>query len=359
VKGRVLRGSYLGAWALVIGLLTGEVWLRGWWWLDQETVEAYTARNAFEQGRSAFVAGADQLWQVHGERYRPGATLEIEVAGEPYRVAINRHGFRDAEWTQKKPEGVYRIVCIGGSTTVQGRTNDTTYPALLNALLPSLPDGREIQVLNLGISGADTTYWLDRDRAERLFGFEPDLIVQYAFVNDFFWRYLPRHARRHPMRRLANRSLLLARFMPVQPTSFARDFQGTLSRFRELSDLARSRGADYLVGSFAGPDPAQAAAPFLRYLDHNTESWGAAFGLRYYRDYHRALRAYTDVFDDFSLRGHVRAARIDRSLGDPQLYVDLCHMTPEGIAGLARAFAGAIAPILQPLAPAHQKRQVP
>ena len=60
---RVMRGSYLGGWVLVIGLLTGEVWLRGGRWLDREAAEAYTARNAFEQGRSAFVGGADELWQ--------------------------------------------------------------------------------------------------------------------------------------------------------------------------------------------------------------------------------------------------------------------------------------------------------
>ncbi len=352
------KGFYVAAWAIVLLVLSGEVWLRGSRWLNREAVGAYTRRNVFEQGRSAFVGSAEQLWLVRGQSCRPGAKLEIDVAGQPYRVEINSHGFRDAERTRTKPAGVYRVVCLGGSTTVQGRTNETTYPALLDALLPNLPDGREVEVLNLGVSGADSTYWLNGDeRLDRLFGFEPDLIVQYTFVNDFFWRYLPRHTRRQPLRRLANRSLLLARWVPVDPRSFIRDFQGTLSHFRDLADIAKSRGADYLVGSFAGPDPTRAEAPFLRYLDHNTESWGAAFGLRYYRDYHRALHAYTEVFDDFAARGRVRAVRIDRPLVDPRLYVDLCHITPERIAQLAQAFANAITPVLQASAPAQPEEQ--
>jgi len=55
----------------------------------------------------------------------------------------------------------------------------------------------------------------------------------------------------------------------------------------------------------------------------------------------------------------VRAVRVDRSIVDPRLYVDLCHMTPEGIARLARAFASAITRALQPQAPTRQPQQAP
>jgi hypothetical protein len=44
---------------------------------------------------------------------------------------MNSFGFRSPEIEVPKPEGKFRIVCVGGSTTNAGRTNDTTYPALL------------------------------------------------------------------------------------------------------------------------------------------------------------------------------------------------------------------------------------
>jgi hypothetical protein len=64
--------------------------------------------------------------------------------------------------------------------------------------------------------------------------------------------------------------------------------------------------------------------------------------MRYYRDYHRLLRRYQALFDDFGARSGVATARVHPGLEDPAHYVDLCHMTPEGIAALADAFAPAV-----------------
>jgi lysophospholipase L1-like esterase len=340
----VFRLLWVAVCALAIGGLAAELWLQ----IERRAAERAAGRFA---GRNVFDVAAlsegrgETLWEVPGESYRPGARLELEVAGERYAIAINSHGFRDREVSLRKPEGVYRVICVGGSTTVQGRTNAETWPALLQQRLDPLPDGRRVEVLNLGINGTGTDFWLARrERLERLYAFEPDLVVQYAFVNDLFWKELPRYARRHPWRAELGRSLLLSRLRPLPVGELERHLGRTLIRLREMSEAARARGVAYLAGSFAGPDPERASPGFRRYLDSNTELWGASLRLRYYRDYHGLLRRYQALFDAFAARGEVATARVHPGIEDPALYVDLCHMTPEGIAALAQAFA---APVLR------------
>jgi len=119
-----------------------------------------------------------------------------------------------------------------------------------------------------------------------------------------------------------------------------------------MSEAAEARGAAYLAGSFAGPDPARATPGFARYLDVNTERWGTELRLRYYRDYHRLLRRYQQLFDGFAARGVAHTARVHAGLEDPALYVDLCHMTPEGIRALAAAFAPEVLRLATTPAPA-------
>lgn len=52
-----------------------------------------------------------------------------------------------------KPRDKYRIICIGGSTTFEGSTNNSTYPALLENKLNNYFHCDRIEVLNCGISG--------------------------------------------------------------------------------------------------------------------------------------------------------------------------------------------------------------
>lgn len=337
-----LRLVWIATCLTVIGALGAELVMQ----LDRRASRAEVARlserNVFDVA-SLHEGRSESLWLVPGESYRPGARLELEVAGKPYSIQINSHGFRDREVSLEKPDGVYRVVCIGGSTTVQGRTNAETYPALLQERLDPLPDGRRVEVLNLGINGTGTDFWLESPaRLQQLFAFQPDLVVQYAFVNDLFWKVLPRYARRHPWKAELGRSLLLSRLRPLPVGELERDLGRTLIRLREMSEKAEARGARYLAGSFAGPDPDRAPPDFLRYLDLNTERWGTALRLHYYRDYHRLLLRYQALFDTFAARGDVDTVRVHTGLEDPGLYVDLCHMTPEGIARLADAFAPAV-----------------
>lgn len=97
-------------------------------------------------------------------------------------------GFRTPERPYKKPLDTRRIITLGGSTTWEGPTNDTTWPALLEKKLNNYyqKKGINVEVINLAVDGGVSYMSLN---ILDLFGvfFEPDLVISYDGVNDFWF----------------------------------------------------------------------------------------------------------------------------------------------------------------------------
>lgn len=109
---------------------------------------------------------------------RPGVKLSEEIQ-------INSHGFRDAEFSHEKPEGVYRIVVIGDSVTfgwLQGQ--DEIYPEILERRLnETAPAGRRYEVFNLGVGGYNAAQELELLRSKGM-AYHPDLVLVGYCSND-------------------------------------------------------------------------------------------------------------------------------------------------------------------------------
>ena len=92
-------------------------------------------------------------------------------------ILINKWGFRGPYVEKEKPDHIYRIVTLGGSTTAGKYENEQTYPRLLERMLNSQSDGRKYyQVLNFGVWGynsCDLKKVYRRDALE----FDPDMIL--------------------------------------------------------------------------------------------------------------------------------------------------------------------------------------
>ncbi len=88
--------------------------------------------------------------------------------------------------SRAKPEGVFRILCLGGSTTYGvGADKTNSYPAQLEDLLRRVYGdcGRRFEVLNVGVMGYHS--WHSRIRFEaELAGLQPDLVLAMDAVND-------------------------------------------------------------------------------------------------------------------------------------------------------------------------------
>jgi len=101
---------------------------------------------------------------------------------------INSLGYRGKETTVEKAAHVFRIVCLGGSTTFGlGEADETqTYPELLEKRLNELyPNGPHFEVINAGTPGWSSAESLINLQF-RVLELSPDMVILYDGVNDTF-----------------------------------------------------------------------------------------------------------------------------------------------------------------------------
>jgi lysophospholipase L1-like esterase len=290
-------------------------------------------------------AGSRGLWRKPWRKYEPGAKLDVTTGGERFVIQINSLGYRTHEFAERKGAGTVRVLCIGGSTTVAGRTNDETYPALLEARLRQRWPGLELEVLNLGVSGVGTELWLEW--LPKLLAWDPDVIVQYEAINDIAWTELPAYASRHPWQQTMRQSLVLERLMGFDPAALDPEMRETLGRRLEMDRGCRKRGVAYLGATFAAPDAARARPDFRLLLDVSAVFWTRHFPIRGFAAYSAILARHNALFREFADRNRVNRVLVHESLSDPALFVDACHFTPEGIGLLASVFEPAVADLVK------------
>ncbi|MBI2833069.1 MAG: SGNH/GDSL hydrolase family protein [Acidobacteria bacterium] len=94
---------------------------------------------------------------------------------------MNRFGYREREFAEVKPGGVYRIAVLGDSFTFgQGIPDEERYSNLLQTYL-----GRDrFEILNFGMPGHDLPQHLDVLERQAL-AHDADFVLLQLFVNDF------------------------------------------------------------------------------------------------------------------------------------------------------------------------------
>jgi lysophospholipase L1-like esterase len=288
---------------------------------------------------------AKPLWAIPWESYRPNSSLDLKVGDDQFVVQINSLGYRTHEYSVKKPPGTFRVVCVGGSTTFQGRSNDETYPAILEARLRQKYPNLTIEVLNLGISGIQSGFWLSREQA--LFELEPDVVLQYEGVNDIAWRALPAYAKSHTWTTRARTRRLAQHLFPLDPRKLDTEYETTIGNLRQMANLCHKHGAIHFAASFAAPDYGRAPEDFRQYLDVNTAGWTKdTFPLSNFREYARLIERYNSFFVQAMQAGQVHGPLIHRDITNPDWFVDLCHFTQDGINRMAEAFLPAVSEVI-------------
>lgn len=136
-------------------------------------------------------ASYQQLQSKHtSQRLSPSRYLSYTTTPD-YNYILNKHnslGYRGGEIEFPKPKNVYRIVCLGGSTTYSEGVNDyrESYPYLLEkSLKASGWDG--VEVINAGVPGYSSLETLINFQI-RVRDLIPDMIVIYQNVNDLHSR---------------------------------------------------------------------------------------------------------------------------------------------------------------------------
>jgi lysophospholipase L1-like esterase len=97
----------------------------------------------------------------------------------------NSLGYRNDEISLKKPNNVYRIVALGGSSTYDIRIEDNqkTFTAQLEKLLNEQYGYQNVEVINAGVPGYNS--WEILTNLEfRVLDLHPDLVIIYEGTND-------------------------------------------------------------------------------------------------------------------------------------------------------------------------------
>jgi lysophospholipase L1-like esterase len=108
----------------------------------------------------------------------------LNYIANPEHPEHNELGYRGGDIDLPKPNGVFRIVTIGGSTTYStGTSPEESYPAFLQQILQDEYGYTQVEVINGGMSGYSS--WENLSNfAFRILELEPDMVLVYAAVND-------------------------------------------------------------------------------------------------------------------------------------------------------------------------------
>ena len=98
-------------------------------------------------------------------------------------ILINKWGFRGPYVEKEKPDHIYRIVTLGGSTTAGKYENEQTYPRMLERILNDQEKGLNYQVLNFGVWGYNSCD-LKTVYKNEVLEFNPDMIIIMSGWND-------------------------------------------------------------------------------------------------------------------------------------------------------------------------------
>jgi len=119
---------------------------------------------------------------IRGLLYELKPSINIKRMGTV--IKTNSKGLRDYEFSEKKPEGVFRIIVLGDSIT-EGHAIDSenTYPKKIEKLLNRGYPSRKYEVINCGVTGYNTFQeWIFLK--EKGIQYEPDLVIVGFCPND-------------------------------------------------------------------------------------------------------------------------------------------------------------------------------
>jgi hypothetical protein len=114
---------------------------------------------------------------IAGSFRRPSLSFRYTDEGDGW-VDINRHGQRDSEREEQKPDGTFRIAVLGDSyaEAFQVDREETFWSLLETRLAACGAFGARVEVLNFGVSSYGTAQELLTLR-HRVWPFDPDLVL--------------------------------------------------------------------------------------------------------------------------------------------------------------------------------------
>lgn len=280
--------------------------------------------------------------RIFGDCAHPTALWEISFiaynkhASVPDReLHTNNYGFRDSEVAVPKPSGVFRVVCVGGSTTEEGPDEARSYPNLVEQALNGDCAGGRIEVINCGIPGLSTAQ--ARMRLPDYCSLQPDMLVIYMGVNDLVHFHMRKWVEAHTgWQKWVRSSRLLRRWcsealLPSQEAIREDLSNTTLANIAAMARYAESKGIMAVVCSFAGPRLDLFTRQDRDYMEYvNAQYWcGKYIG---FAAYNRVLGIYNAALkEQCEDSGIPYLGLAEAYSGGVECFTDICHMRSRGI----------------------------
>lgn len=284
---------------------------------------------------------ADSPWEIPFYRYKANLR-EVHPGVRLPGFSTNNLGLRGPEVAIPKQQGVFRILCIGGSTTLEGE-EDATYPKLLEKSLQEEFPGRPIEVLNCGVPGMTTSRQLLK--LPEYVQMQPDLLVIYEGVNDI-WHDLPVvwESRKSRLGRILDSSFLIRSQMNQllfpSKDDIAHDLDALIiTNLRAMCRAARTSGIRTVICGIAYPHMGGLSRQERAYLDYTarTAQTSRCFSAQVYCDTAAQLCA---MLKDLCVTDKMLYVPVDEEIGDGlSCFEDICHMNPQAIARKAQVIS--------------------
>jgi lysophospholipase L1-like esterase len=265
-------------------------------------------------------------------------------------TTTDQFGFVNKPVALPKPDGVFRIVCIGGSTTHEGEVGSMRTTDLLQQRFEAQFDGVSVEVVNCGIAGSNSHDF--RRHAMDYLRYEPDLLLYYEGMNDVTMLLGHRYSQIPPMKLRLLKSKFMAsrynRWLLDTDGYFESDWRHTTQRnLLALRLAAEEAGVPMVCASFAWAQRDTGSRAEVNYLEVNARTtWGAGF-------------ANYDTLDHYLERHNANLKRICEAHGMGYLplaenyhhglthFRDLCHFTTTGMQERARLLHAWLTPWLE------------
>lgn len=297
---------------------------------------AKSARKGNRIGEKVIIAGREMNFMKKNDVQTYDLGKYIPGAGVWY-FRTNNHGFRGDDFDTKKPPGTYRILFIGGSTTMWGSKNETTVTAFIKKKIKEELGFNKIEVINLGIAHNSSNSSLFLFKNEYL-KFSPDMVILYHFFNDL--------AKFTPMAEIHHEKIFHSVLLGTLNDLYLEWFKVnlaerylkkakyaihtyTLNNFNEFYKLSKKHNFKLILSTFAQPDVPNLSDYEFDYFDFDIklrQPWFQSLDIYYQADnlFNRELKEFCKdrgiVFTD-----------VDKAVkGGLEYFTDVCHMTDEG-----------------------------
>lgn len=318
---------------------------------DEKAAPPYAA--LYWPDPQAPVPDPKSLWDRPFFSYRPHEKREAQknVLGVSEQFAINNVGLRDDDVVLPKPPGVFRVLCIGASTTEEGPANDLSYPNILEYLANSKFGGQHVDVVNAGISGMNSLK--HKVKLADYLALQPDLIVTYLAVNDICHDLIPLWVKDTGswQKRLRESRFLNNHFnawlLPGEAQMTDDIRRAKMSSIRFIIEQARAAGVEAVVCTFAAPAPEKLDRAGRDYMECYTQlEWGGRYVT--FDSYLRALGLFNRETQALAREAGVPVIDVAAQLrGGTDTFGDICHMKNRGIEAKARLIFDRLAPLLE------------